>query len=495
MRRLSVMTGKSAGNRIEKGWWSYLVFLGALAACLLIGACSDGSQWRYDPGISAPPAAFSATSGNGLVSLHWQPATGAANFVYNVYYATSPGVTVDNGAKIPDVQGTSATVTGLTNDVTYYFVVTAVDASGESKASVEIASAPTPPGPFLQSDLQGDWRFTALVSGAGAGWMRGTVAIDAAGNVAVTSFLDSSGGAAAPANLFTTMSILPDGTVLQSGAAAGFHGNLSANLFKDTLVGIAASGAGSRLMAILQKQVSGVTFSSADIKGTGKLVAGPLTFVYHQIASGANQEWEYAAGQIGQDQSATYASVKAPTARQLPAAGGKATSWSITADGIVTETPIAGVQPQPAALLSHGVMSADKMTVVGAMTDANGAFVLRIVQMIHPPSTLLTATSYLPGDLLGSYGVNSLVSGANPLWAYGVMNVDAAGQAGFSSYLNSNSVLTAPVAFTLAVDQQGALTDAADASYNGKLSFSKDLLVSTRTDAAGGSALDISLKK
>ena len=70
-----------------------------------------------------------------------------------------------------------------------------------------------------------------------------------------------------------------------------------------------------------------------------------------------------------------------------------------------------------------------------------GAFVLRIVQMIHPPSTLLTATSYLPGDLLGSYGVNSLVSGANPLWSYGVMNVDAAGQAGFSSYLNSNSVL------------------------------------------------------
>jgi hypothetical protein len=102
----------------------------------------------------------------------------------------------------------------------------------------------------------------------------------------------------APAGLFSTMTILLDGTVSQSGS--DFHGVLSANQYKDILVGTATFGGTSPMLAILQKRVPGITYSRSDIKGTGKLVAGPFAFVNHQLSSGGGQEWEYAAGQIGQ---------------------------------------------------------------------------------------------------------------------------------------------------------------------------------------------------
>ncbi len=465
---------------------------GVLLLCLLVGACGDNTPWRYNPGgLPAAPAGLVATTGNGQVSLSWSPAANAA--AYNIYYATSPGVTIATATKVPTITATSTIVTGLTNDVTYYFAITAVNSSGESPLSGQVSSVPSPSGPFQQADLQGTWLFNALVSGPGAGWMRGTVAIDGAGNVAVTSFLDNSGNTTAPAGLFSTMTILPDGTVFQPGAAAGFQGSLSAGQYKDMLVGTATTGAASRLIAVLQKRVAGITFGSSDIKGTGRLVAGPLTFVYHQLSSGANQEWEYAGGQVGQDQAVTYSSLNAPTSRQLPGGGNKVTTLAITSDGIVTETPISGVLPQPAALLGHGVMSADKMTIVATMTDANGAFVLRVMQVIHPPSITLTSSSYTLSALAGSYGIHTLVSRATPLWAYGTLAVDPAGAVTFSSYLNSSAGSTPPAGFTLSLDSQGTLTNAADPSYNGKLSYFRDMIVSTRTDAAGGSALDIAL--
>ena len=478
---------------MNNGWRRYAVLLGAMILCLLVGACGDSSPWHYNPGIPAKPVALAASTGDGQVSLNWTPAANAAG--YYIYYATSPGAAVGAGTKILTTAASSTIVTGLTNDVTYYFAITAVNASGESAPSDQVNIAPTPSGPFQQGNLQGTWRFNALVSGAGAGWMRGTADIDNSGNVAVTSFLDSSGNVTAPIDLFTTMTILPDGTVLQSGAAAGFQGSLASNLNKDTLVGVAGTAAGSSRLMVLQKQVAGTLYSSSDIKGTGKAVAGPLSFVYHQLSSGANQEWEYASGQIGQDQSATYLSINAPTPRQLPGAGSKSTSFAITADGTVTETATPGVLPQPAAVIGHGFMSADKMTIVGTMTDVNGAFLLRIIQLIHPPSTALTSSSYPLASLKGSYSLHTLTGGANPFWAYGGLVVDPVGNVTFSSYLNSFAGSTAPAPFTLAMDQQGSLTNVADPTYNGKLSYLADMMVSTRTDATGGSTLDIALKK
>lgn len=171
------------------------------------------------------------------------------------------------------------------------------------------------------------------------------------------------------------------------------------------------------------------------------------------------------------------------------------TTLAITSGGIVTETPISGVLPQPTALLNHGVMSADKMMVAGTMTDANGAFVLRVIQMTHPPSVALTSSNYTMAALPGSYSIHTLVNGSNPLWAYGTLAVDAAGAVSFSSYLNSSAGSTPPAGLALSMDAQGTLTNTADPSYNGKLSYFGDIIISTRIDSTGGSAFDIALKR
>jgi hypothetical protein len=372
--------------------------------------------------------------------------------------------------------------------------MSASNSKGETALSPEVSGIPSLSGSFRQADLQGTWRFNALVTGAGAKWMRGTVAIDATGAVAVGSFQDSAGATAAPAGLFAAMTVLPDGSVLQNGAAADFHGVLSSNLYRDTLVATASTGSGSPMMIILQKSIPGISFSAADIKGTGRLVAGPLAMVYHQLSSGAVSEWESATLQAGQDQSVTYISLNAPSSPPLPGAGSKVVTLSITADGIVTETPNAGVAPQPAALITQGVMSADKMTIVGTATDSRGACILRVIQLVHPPAVVLTASGYQLSALAGSYGLQALAGGSGPIWSSGALGIDASGAAAFNSYLDAGGGATLPAPFSLAMDQQGRLTESADASYDGQFSYFNDMMVATKTDAAGRASLTIALK-
>jgi len=76
--------------------------------------------------------------------------TGATS--YNVYVDTAKGIKKDTARKyFTDVASGSA-VAGLTNDVTYYFVVTAVNNNGttsdttgdlESTESIELSATPT----------------------------------------------------------------------------------------------------------------------------------------------------------------------------------------------------------------------------------------------------------------------------------------------------------------------------------------------------------------
>jgi hypothetical protein len=474
-------------------WRHISRFVTVAFLCLLHSACGDNTPWRYNPGPPGTPTGLGAAAGNGQVGLSWSAATNTA--AYNVYYATSPGVSKSTATKIPNISSTSTIVTGLTNGVTYYFAVAAINSAGESPLSNEVSATPALPGAFQQSDLEGTWYFNILVNGTGAAWMRGIATIDGSGNVAITSFLDSFGNTTAPANLFTTMTILPDGTVSQSGST-DFHGILSANQYRDMLVGSASfGGATSRVIVILQKRVPGITYSSSDIKGTGQLVAGPLPFAYHQLASGADQEWEYATGQVGQDQTVKYLSINAPTPPPLPGAGNKVVTLSITSDGIVTETPNAGVLPQPTALITWGVMSADKMTIVGTATGTSGAFILRIIHFIHPPSIPLTSSIYTLANLAGAYDFHVLVNGTTPLWAYGNLAIDVSGAAAYATYLDSSGSTALPGAFTLSLDQQGTLTISGDTSYNGHLSYFHDMFVATRTDSPGVYSLNIALKR
>jgi cellulose 1,4-beta-cellobiosidase len=85
----------------------------------------------------APPTGLSVTPGNAQVSLSWNASSGATS--YNVKRSTvsgGPYTTVGSPST------TSFTNTGLTNGTTYFYVVTAVNASGESGNSTQVSATP-----------------------------------------------------------------------------------------------------------------------------------------------------------------------------------------------------------------------------------------------------------------------------------------------------------------------------------------------------------------
>jgi O-glycosyl hydrolase len=84
---------------------------------------------------------LTAAATNAQAMLNWNPSSGAAT--YNVKRATvsgGPYTTVITG-----VTGTAYTDMGLSNGITYYYVVTAVNAAGESGISNQASATPVAP--------------------------------------------------------------------------------------------------------------------------------------------------------------------------------------------------------------------------------------------------------------------------------------------------------------------------------------------------------------
>ena len=67
------------------------------------------------------------------------PVPGATS--YNIYWSTSPGVTTTNGTEITGAAN-PCVQTALINGTTYYYIVTAVNAVGESAPSAQVSAAP-----------------------------------------------------------------------------------------------------------------------------------------------------------------------------------------------------------------------------------------------------------------------------------------------------------------------------------------------------------------
>lgn len=112
------------------------VFLTAVLGFLACGNNMNG----FVSGLTATP-------GNGSVTLSWSPVTGATS--YNVYYSTNPSVAPTAVSNLVGtlsqigLTNTSTTVTGLTNQTTWYFIVTAVTTAGESSPSTTVSATPS----------------------------------------------------------------------------------------------------------------------------------------------------------------------------------------------------------------------------------------------------------------------------------------------------------------------------------------------------------------
>lgn len=102
-----------------------------------------------EPTVPAAPTGVTATGGTNQVAISWGAVSSATS--YNLYYSTTSGVTKSNGTRITNA--TSPTVqTGLTAGTAYYYIITAVNSTGEGAASNQVAATtlaavPTPTVP------------------------------------------------------------------------------------------------------------------------------------------------------------------------------------------------------------------------------------------------------------------------------------------------------------------------------------------------------------
>ncbi len=86
------------------------------------------------------PQNVSVIGGNSQLTISWDMVSEAV--IYNVYMATSTGVSKASYSQTNITTSTFYTWTGLTNDTTYYFVVTAENSYGESDISTEVSATP-----------------------------------------------------------------------------------------------------------------------------------------------------------------------------------------------------------------------------------------------------------------------------------------------------------------------------------------------------------------
>ena len=119
----------------------------AVSAVNATGESADSTQ-AFIVAAPAMPAGLAATPGDALVTLSWNVSGGATS--YNVLRSTTNGTgysTVANG-----VASTGYGDSSVTNGTTYYYVVSASNAGGESAWSMQASARPT--APISTAELQ-----------------------------------------------------------------------------------------------------------------------------------------------------------------------------------------------------------------------------------------------------------------------------------------------------------------------------------------------------
>ncbi|KOY13011.1 glycoside hydrolase family 6 protein [Paenibacillus xylanivorans] len=130
-----VLTG-ALPNAPVSGHWFHDQFVMLVQNSFPVLPASNGGGGETT--APAVPSTLTATAGNAQVSLSWTASTGATSYnVKRALSASGPFTTV-----AANVSGTSYTNTGLTNGTTYHYVVSAVNAAGESANSAAASATP-----------------------------------------------------------------------------------------------------------------------------------------------------------------------------------------------------------------------------------------------------------------------------------------------------------------------------------------------------------------
>ena len=155
-----------------------------VSATNAVGEGANSTEVSATPTLPPPPAApsgLAATAGNQQISVSWTASSGATG--YTVQRSTTSG---SGYATIGTPSGTSYTETGLTNGLTYYYVVAASNGGGTSAISSEVSASPSStlvtigdPSFEIGGSSQGDGKSIVSPWSTGNSWgyVDGTVAV------------------------------------------------------------------------------------------------------------------------------------------------------------------------------------------------------------------------------------------------------------------------------------------------------------------------------
>lgn len=141
---------KASGNRIQGVTSPYIhidrtngvTYYYVVTAENANGESAISNQRSATPSTQqTQPRNVSALPGNGLNLIRWASVSGATN--YNIYFGHTPGVTKETGTRIISNATGTFYHFDLTNDTTYYYVVTAIGPAGESGQSLEVSATPS----------------------------------------------------------------------------------------------------------------------------------------------------------------------------------------------------------------------------------------------------------------------------------------------------------------------------------------------------------------
>src|SRR5436853_105352 len=172
--------------------------------------------WR----LSAPPTPpsapqnLAATGGNAQVTLTWQaPASNGGSPItnYRIYRGTS-----SNGETLLATIGNVLTYsdTSVTNGVTYYYQVSAMNGAGEGPRSNEASATPSPPPPPHDFDLNATPASLSLQIGSSG---TSTIALTSLNGFAGTIDLSTSIACSGLCLIYPTASLNPTSVTLTSG--------------------------------------------------------------------------------------------------------------------------------------------------------------------------------------------------------------------------------------------------------------------------------------
>lgn len=333
------------------------------------------------PAVPPPkPESVVPSPGNGRVTIAWSEVAEATS--YNLYYSTAPGVDKATGTRITGVTR-PCTVSPLINGTAYYFVVTAVNAHGESAESDQISAVPgVSSAAYSLADLAGFWEVNSLASGPGAPWwIRISLNIAADGSFNGTE-TDSDGYTG---STFGTMQISPNGIVTMAGNSI-FQCSMDSG---KTLLACTSTWSGSTspgTSELIQITKKGLGYSSADMVGdwwfSNLVTPGP--------------KWERGSLAVGSNGAFTYAFIDSDSHSHIGTG-----TLGITSDGVLTPVG-ANISP------TRCVMDSGKSVNVCTSTSGNGDTGLQILTR--------KAANYSLNDLTGTWEVNAMVSGPGAPW-------------------------------------------------------------------------------